>query len=148
VSAIHPSRVAIREGLLAGSLMSLEQVHLAGTRCSTCQETSLGSREFCPNCGKQTVHEIALSKHGTLWSFTVVRHRPPGAFKGKEPFTPFGVGLVELPERLRVMTPVYCDIQQLRIGMELMMMPFVRSEPDGAEVVGFGFAPVSGDASV
>ena len=135
-------RVPIREGLLAGSLSDIKGVSLAGTRCSSCGETSLGKKSICPNCGRNTVQEIALSKRGVLWTYTVVRHRPPGDYKGPEPFVPFGMGLVELPEGLRVLVPIDCDIEKLKIGLELQFRAYVRKDSDRREVVAFTFEPV------
>lgn len=136
-------RVPIRDGLLAGSLTQLDRVSLAGCKCTSCGETSLGAKSICPNCGRDTVQEIALSKRGVLWSFTVVRHRPPGNYKGPDPFVPFGMGLVELPDGLRVLSPIHCDIERLRIGLELEFTPYVRHDEDGREVVAFAFEPAS-----
>jgi uncharacterized OB-fold protein len=84
-----------------------------------------------------------------LWTFTVVRHRPPGNYKGPEPFSPFGMGLVELPEGVRVLSPIDCDIGQLKIGLELQFKPYARKEADGHEVVAFAFEPINkGKANV
>jgi len=101
---------------------------------------------ICPNCGKETVKDIALAQRGVLWTYTVVRHRPPGNYKGPEPFVPFGLGLVELPEGVRVMAPIHCDIDKLKIGLPLKFKPYVRPD-DGREVVAFSFEPI-GEAHV
>ena len=136
-------RVPIREGLLTGPLAQLDRVRLAGCKCTTCGETSLGAKTICPNCGRDTVQEVALANRGLLWSFTVVRHRPPGSYKGPDPFVPFGLGLVELPEGLRVLSPIQCDLEQLKIGLELEFKPYVRHDEDGRDVVAFAYAPAS-----
>lgn len=135
-------RLPILEGLLSGPLVDLGQVRLAGCRCTTCGETALGSKTICPNCGRDTVNNISLSDRGVLWSFTVVRHRPPGNYKGPEPFVPYGLGLVELPDGIRVLSPIRCAIDKLKIGLALRFAPYVRVEPDGREVVAFAFEPV------
>jgi uncharacterized OB-fold protein len=134
-------RSPIREGLLAGDLSNLEQVRLAGTQCSVCREVSLGQSQVCPNCGSDAVAAISLGRQGVLWSFTVVRHKPPGDYRGPEPFAPFGMGLIELPEGIRVLAPIDCDVDGLRIGMALQIHPSVRPEADGGEVVYFDFTP-------
>lgn len=142
-------RIPIREGLLTGPLADLDRVRLAGCRCTACGETSLGSKTICPNCGRDTVSDVLLGNRGVLWSFTVVRHRPPGNYKGPEPFVPFGLGLVELPDGLRVLSPIDCDIADLKIGLELQFKPYARKEADGREVVAFTFEPVNtGEAHV
>jgi uncharacterized OB-fold protein len=134
-------RVPIRDGLLTGDLGRLESVRLCATRCRTCGETSLGRNATCPNCGGDDVAGVALGGEGVLWTFTVVRNRPPGDYKGRDPFVPFGLGLVELPEGLRVMSPLDADIASLRIGMPLRFRAFVQHrDADGREVVAFAFA--------
>jgi uncharacterized protein len=136
-------RVPVREGLLAGPLGDLDRVRLAGSKCTSCGETSLGHKTICPNCGRDTVRDVSLGNRGTLWTYTVVRHRPPGNYKGPDPFVPFGMGLVELPEGLRVLSPIDCDFARLQIGLELQFKPCLRKEADGREVVAFTFEPVT-----
>ena len=144
-----PGRVPIRDGLLTGSLSRLEDVRLSGSKCAHCGETSLGRNSVCPNCSSEHVQEIALGNRGKLWSYTVVRHKPPGNYKGPDPFVPFGLGLVELPEGLRVMSPIDGDVDKLKIGTELEFRPYVRSDADGREVVAFAFEALnSGGARV
>jgi uncharacterized OB-fold protein len=135
-------RVPLRDGLLSGPLSFLDDVRLAGSKCGTCGETSLGKATVCPNCGRNTVGEVSLSDRGVLWSFTVVRHKPPGDYRGAEPFAPFGLGLVELPEGLRVLSPIECAIDQLTIGLKLRFKPYVRRDSE-REVVAFTFVPTS-----
>jgi len=77
---------------------------------------------------------------GELWSFTIVRHRPPGDYRAAEPFKPFGLGLVELADGIRVLSPIECDIGSLRIGMGLRFKPYVRHDEE-RDVVVFAFAP-------
>jgi uncharacterized OB-fold protein len=134
-------RVPIREGLLS-ALSCLDDVRLVGCKCVNCGETSLGKAEVCPNCGRNTVRTVSLSDHGVLWSFTVVRHRPPGDYRGPDPFVPFGLGLVELPDGLRVLSPIECDIDQLTIGLELRFKPYVRRDSE-RDVVAFTFTPTT-----
>ncbi|MGD0188322.1 MAG: OB-fold domain-containing protein [Roseiarcus sp.] len=134
-------RAPIRDGLLSGSLSQLDGVRLTGCKCTSCGETSLGKKSVCPNCGRDTVHEAPLSDRGVLWSFTVVRHRPPGAYMGPEPFRPFGLGLVELPDGLRVLSPIQCEVDKLKIGLELRFKPYLRHDAE-RDVVAFAFEPV------
>jgi uncharacterized OB-fold protein len=144
-----PRRIPIRDGLLTAPLSDLKQVRLQGSRCTSCNETTLGRNSVCPNCGRDELIALPLSPRGELWTYTVVRHRPPGDYRGPDPFAPFGLGLVELPEGLRVLAPIEADIAQLEIGMPVEFRTRVRVDPDGREVVTFAFAPVArGDALV
>jgi len=138
---------AIRDGMFLGSLSDLEDVSLAGTRCADCAETSLGSVSLCPNCGSDRVHTLRLGNDGILWTYTVARHRPPGDYRGPEPFKPFGIGLVELAEGLRVMSPLDCELHELRVGLPLRFSPFLRHDKDGGTVVSFTYRAVAGNAS-
>ena len=142
-AAITARRVPIRAGLLTTPLSDLDAVRLIGSRCDTCSETTLGKNSICPNCGGEAVSELPLSGRGQLWTYTVVRHRPPGNYQGPEPFEPFALGLVELPDGLRVLTPIEGDFAHLRIGMELEFRAFVRAAGATPEVVSFAFTPAA-----
>ncbi len=138
------ARKPIRDGLLAGALEDLDQVSLYGSHCPSCGETSLGANDVCPNCGGASVSRTPLSRSGTLWTYTVVRHKPPGNYQGPDPFKPFGLGLVELPDGIRVLSPIDAPPEQLRIGMPLQFHPYVlRTDEGGAEIVAFSFQPVA-----
>ena len=136
-------RRPIRDGLLVGDLADTATIRLAGTRCAACDETALGQRATCPACSAPSVTHTSLGARGTLWTYTVVRYRPPGDYRGPEPFEPFGIGLVEVPEGVRVMSPIRCAPSALAIGMPLVFVPEVRTDPDGTEVVAFAFAPAT-----
>lgn len=130
----------VREGLLAGDLSDLGSLKLAGSRCRRCQEATLGASSLCPNCGSDEVDAITFSDQGSVWTYTVVRYKPPGDYKGAEPFVPFALGLIELPEGLRVVAPIGGDPEAVRIGMPVAFHPYARE--DG--VVEFNYRPVAG----
>ncbi len=144
MSNVHEQKqVPIREGLFTMPLSPLEQVQLAGSKCHSCGEVSLGKRSTCPNCGNDDIEEIALSRRGKLWSYTVIRHRPPGDYKGPEPFVPFGLGLVDLPEGIKVVAPIDGDVEKLNIGMELELAVYnLYDNEEGNEVIAFKFKPI------
>lgn len=133
-------RVPIREKLLSESLSCLEDVRLLGSRCNQCGEVSLGEVTNCENCGGEVLSVIRLSQYGKLWTYTVIRNRPPGDFKGT---VPMGEGLVELPEGIRVKSPLGGEIDQLRIGMDLKFVAYPLYENEqGEEVIAFRFDPI------
>jgi len=133
-------RVAIKEGLFTGPLDDLESVHLAGSRCRSCSETSLGNVPSCANCGSEDLSPVALGDAGELYTFTVVRHRPPGNYQGPAEFKPFGLGLIEIDNVIRVMAPLATDPEDLRIGMPLKFRPYVlRTNDKGEDVVAFAY---------
>jgi uncharacterized OB-fold protein len=136
-------QVSVREGLFTEPLPSLEKVRLVGSKCHNCGEVSLGTAKSCPNCASDHLEAIPLSRRGKLWSYTVIRHRPPGDYKGPDPFVPFGEGLVELPEGIRVVSPIDGDVNNLRIGMELELEAYkLYQNEEGDDVIAFKFKPV------
>ena len=136
-------QIPIREGLFTTPLSPSDGVRLLGSRCENCSEVSLGKRSACPNCGGESIEGIAMGDRGHLWTYTIIRHRPPGDFKGPDPFVPFGLGLVELPDGIRVVSPIDCDIERLKIGMELELVVFkLYDNEERSAVMAFKFRPV------
>lgn len=148
-SASHagPKVRPIREGLLDGELTSLDNIALAGTACGSCAEVTLGHVDLCPNCGSDQTKHIRLSDEGKVWTYTVARHKPPGDYRGPEPFQPYGYALVELPEGLRVVTRIDCDVETIRVGMPVTFTPYLRYDKDGGLTVTFTYKPTEGAAS-
>ena len=70
---------------------------------------------------------------------------PPGAYKGPEPFVPFALGLVELPEGLRVMSPLEGDIDALKIGNDALrtLTREVEQRPLVTLAVAFGVGMIA-----
>jgi uncharacterized OB-fold protein len=82
---------------------------------------------------------VDLSPRGTLWAWTTVTAPPPG-YRGE---TPYGVGVVELPEGIRVIARLTeSDAGALEVGqsMELRIVP-LHTDDEGRTVVTFAFAP-------
>lgn len=134
-------RVAIKEGLFTGPLDTIADVHLAGSKCRSCGEMGLGMLEACPNCGSEDLSQVTLGDEGTLYTYTIVRHRPPGNYRGPAEFKPFGLGLVEIDGVIRIMAPLLPEIDSIRIGMPLRLHPYVlRTDENEAEVIAFAYA--------
>ena len=83
----------VTEGILDGD-------RLVGGRCQACRRPHFPRTGTCPYCGHDGIDRIELSDHGTLWAWTTVTAPPPG-YSGE---VPYGFGVVELPEGLRVIT--------------------------------------------
>jgi len=124
---------------------SAEGASLIGSRCVVCGEVRFPVNDFCPQCCTQTTETIPLSRRGFLYSFTVQRFRPPPPYRGPDEFQPYGVGMIELPEGLRV-TAVLADEDPncLCVGMdmELIVTKFFQDEM-GRDVLGYKFRSVS-----
>lgn len=96
----------------------------------------------CPYTGAEDVEPADLSHHGTLWGWTAVTAAPPG-YSGE---IPFGFGVVELPEGLRVLTRITeSDPAKLESGMPMhLVVEPLHTDDDGAQVVTYAFAPTQG----
>lgn len=119
---------------------------LVGAKCAQCGTHYFPRRARCSNpaCAGHPVEPVRLSARGTLYSYSVQAYRPPPLF-GMEPWSPYAIGLVDLPEGVRVMGMLTgAAPEELRIGapMELRLEP-LRHDADGRAVLTYKFAPVA-----
>lgn len=130
------SRVPLREGLLS----SLEdEPRLLGGRCPACRALHFPATQSCPYCSAGGCAATELAARGTLLLFTAVEKAPPG-YRGK---VPYGFGVVELPEGIRLVTRLTeARPEALDCGMPVRLVfeeLFVNDSGD--TVVGWAFAP-------
>ena len=81
-------------------VFTVDPPRLLGARCGACGQTSFPRLDGCPYCGSESIEAVELADHGTLWGWTTVLHAPPGYLGA----VPYGFGIVELPEGVRVVT--------------------------------------------
>ena len=118
---------------------------LIGTKCTSCGTYYFPQTISCsnPDCKGKKVEQCLLSKRGTLWTYTVQYYPPPPPFKAPDPFVPYGIGLIELPEKVRVMGMLTeSDPAKLKIGMKVELILEKMYEENGKEVVTWKFKPV------
>ena len=131
----------IKEGLVTSATGDIDDIQLLGSKCQNCGEVSIGTNAVCLNCGSDQIEAIELSAEGQLWTYTVIRHKPPGDYLGPDPFEPFALGLVELPDGVRIMSPIEGDVESLQIGAKLRLTPWILQSGDGQAYRAFRFAP-------
>ena len=85
---------------------------LKARRCAECGKLSLDAGRPCPFCGSQGGSAVTLSGRGRLLSWTVIRVAP-GRYAAE---APYAVGLLELPEGLRLTARLEADSEQLTAG--------------------------------
>jgi uncharacterized OB-fold protein len=130
-------KVPVRAGLFEAH--DDGSVTLLGSRCRSCGRASFPRAEVCPYCGSTDLEPVRLSPTGTLWGWTTVRAAPPG-YEGP---IPFGFGVVELAEGVRVITRLETvDVPDVAFGMPMRaaLAPLTENE-DGDTVVTYTFAP-------
>lgn len=124
---------------------------LIGGRCGACAAVCFPTQSRCPRCGTAGLTDELLPTSGRLVSFTTQAFPPIAGFAGDETgrnFTPFGVGLVQLGEVVRVEARLTeADPSKLDFDMpvELSIVPFYV-DADGVEIMTFAFTP-AGDVA-
>ena len=138
--------IGVREDLFSRPVTTLDKVDLMGTRCLNCGEVFLGAVPACENCQSEQLESIALSRKGKLYSYTVNWNKPGGDYKGPEPFQPFAVGLVELPEGIRIVSEIAdVDFNNLKINMNVLLsIRELYTDPRGRKIITFKFTPENG----
>ena len=120
---------------------------LIGSRCPSCAAVTFPEQGSCPRCGKVEMERHLLPRQGTLWTFTTqdfLPKEPYASGETMETFKPYGVGMVQLGDEVRVEGRLTeSDVTKLQIGMEveLVVVPF-RVDDDGTEVLTYAFEPV------
>lgn len=89
--------------------------------------------------------EHRLPRRGTLWTFTTQQFLPKEPYatgETQETFRPYGVGMVQLGDEVRVegrLTEADPDVLRIGMEMEVTVVPFGL---DGSETVTYAFQPV------
>jgi uncharacterized OB-fold protein len=105
---------------------------LLGRHCTQCGTYQFPpTAEWCPNpaCTSENLETVALSRTGTVWSYTDARYQPPAPFVSRtEPYEPFAIAAVELEREGIVVLGQVADgfgVGDLRIGtpVEVVVEP-------------------------
>lgn len=127
--------------------MPPEEPRIIGSKCMSCGHYFFPKVTSCrnPYCQKtKLVEDVLISRKGKLYSYTVNYYPPPPPYHAPEPFVPFGIACVEMPEGIKVtgQIPMGVDLDSLKIGM---MMETVREvlyiDGQGNEVLSWMFKP-------
>jgi uncharacterized protein len=119
---------------------------LIGSKCEACGAMTFPTKPSCPRCGRTDMAQHLLPSRGTLVSWTTqdfLPKEPYASGETEETFKPYGVGLIQLGDELRVearLTESNPNKLQFGMDVELVVVPF-RVEADGTEVMIHAFAP-------
>jgi uncharacterized OB-fold protein len=101
---------------------------LVGSRCTTCGSTYFPpTRGFCrnPRCAGEEFAEVELSRRGRVWSYTDAQYQPPAPYiPATDPYEPFALAAVELPEGIVVLGQVAdgYGVADLAVGREVELV--------------------------
>ena len=94
-----------------------------------------GGQGFCrnPACAGETFGDVELSRRGRIWSYTDAQYQPPPPYvPAADPYEPFALAAVELPEGLVVLGQVAqgYGVADLTVGagVELVVEPLSSDE--------------------
>ncbi len=118
-----------------------EGLALKGSRCQGCGKISFPAKPVCPACFESELQEVPLGRRGKLHTFTLSHMGPPGIQ------TPFVIGFIDLPEGIKLFSPLtQCEPWDtvLTVGMEMeMVIETVRRDEEGIDLIGYKFRPVT-----
>ena len=136
-------KVALVPGLFT---WPADKPRLIGSHCKKCGSYAFPKQAYCgnPDCEKDTanVEVVELSNKGKLYTWAVQVQSPPAPFK-MDPFQPIPMGMVDLPEGLRVLS-MLTTVEGVDFGMEVEMTTKKLFEDDKNEYLTWCFAPVKG----
>jgi len=124
--------------LVVDGVFTVDPPRLLGARCGACGDHHFPRLDQCPYCGVEEVTPVELSDHGTLWGWTAVTAAPPGYLGA----VPYGFGVVELPEGVRVITRLAVPEDSWTFGQPMRLRTVdLGPDADGEPVLTWEFAP-------
>ena len=126
-----------------------ERPALTGTRCRTCASVFFPpTGGFCrnPGCDGEESDPVELSRTGTVWSYTDARYQPPPPYIAPtDPFEPFAIAAVELPEGLVVLGQVAhgYGVADLSVGAEVELVVEAQHVDDTGERLVWRWKPAT-----
>ena len=132
-------KIPLKDGLL-NTIDDPAAARLLGGRCPACARLSFPAQTICPYCTHDGCTATPLSRRGVLEVCTTVVNRPPG-YEGA---VPFGFGVVELPEGIRIIARI-AEPERVKPGQTVQLVTeSLCTDSEGREVVTYAFKAIDG----
>lgn len=141
--------------VIEGWFTTGEEPRLLASRCTTCSNvvfppvsSDTGAAAFyCrnPACDGDQHDSVELSRRGTVWSYTDAQYQPPAPYvPASDPYQPFALAAVELPEGIVVLGQVAAGfgVSDLKVGAEVELVIETLNVDDTGERTIYRWKPV------
>jgi uncharacterized OB-fold protein len=122
---------------------------LLGSRCTTCASVFFPPTQgFCrnPACAGEEFESTELSRRGTVWSYTDAQYQPPPPYiPATDPYVPFALAAVELPEGIVVLGQLAdgYGVADVRVGTEVELVVERLYSDDSGDRTIWRFLPLN-----
>jgi uncharacterized protein len=146
--------------VIEGWFTTGEEPHLLASQCTTCRTVvfppvpgeagadSGAAAFYCrnPACDGEEQATVELSRRGTVWSYTDAQYQPPAPYvPPSDPFEPFALAAVELPEGIVVLGQVAdgFGVADLKVGDEVeLVVETLNTDEEGDRLI-YRWRPVA-----
>jgi uncharacterized OB-fold protein len=136
-------QIPVSQGLFTDTA---EGPRLIGCRCVGCNTPYFPKTEVCrnPSCDDSKIEDTSFGPKGTIWSVAMQDYPPPSPVKFDEPYQPYAMGVIDMPEGLRVLGRIATDDpRSVEPGMDVeLIIEAICHDDDGNEVMSWKFRPV------
>jgi uncharacterized OB-fold protein len=118
---------------------------LLGNRCRTCGTYFFPRVSvFCrnPHCDGTEFDDVPLSRRGRVWSVTTNRYQPPPPYVSPDPFEPYKIAAVELPDEKMVVLGQIKGAADVEIGAEVELVLDTLYRDEEHEYIVWKWSPV------
>jgi len=113
-----------------------QRYRFEATRCQNCRKVAFPPRQVCSACQGEAFEPVVLSDEGALVTWTVIHVAP----KGFAMQTPYVVGIVELPEGVRVTAQIVdVDPSELDFGTRVRRVLRKLGEENESGILHYGY---------
>ncbi|MDN5896486.1 MAG: OB-fold domain-containing protein [Nocardioides sp.] len=125
---------------------------LLASSCTECGNVAFPRETgFCKNpvCSGETFDEVELSRRGRVWSYTDAQYQPPAPYiPTSDPYVPFALAAVELPEGLVVLGQLATGhgVDDVSVGSEVQLVVETLYTDDEGEKLMWKWLPIGESA--